>query len=174
MPVGSHVIAIGYPLTAPTGALYEGFISAEYPHLPIPIAVVGNRPLFPSYDVIRVQMPITPGASGGPVIADNDTVIGVIVENPALWFSDLNALIEWGQKTDGGFNAPVSELPKMLAKLAWVVQQFVTSGAGLAVPVSYLKVQGQKEAIPATPTALAPGSLPRHGWFRSLVDHLKR
>jgi S1-C subfamily serine protease len=172
-PVGSHVIAIGYPMTAPTGALYDGFISAEYRHLPIPIAVVENMPIFPNYDVMRVQMPITPGASGGPVIADDDTVVGIVVENPTVWFTDLNSLIEWGQTTNGGFNAPVSDLPKLVAKLAWVVQEFVTSGAGLAVPVSYLKVQGTKAETPVKPTASTPEPPPHHGWFQSLIDHLK-
>lgn len=148
MRVGTRVISIGYPLSAPNGALYEGFISAVYQHLRIPIATVRNIPIFPAYKVIRLQMPITPGASGSPVIADDGKVIGVISENPALWFNDLNALIHFEQVTGGGFNAPVSDMPKMVAKLAWVVREFETSGAGLAVPVSYLEVQEQKKGPP--------------------------
>lgn len=148
--VGEHVIAIGYPVSAPTGALYDGLVSARYKHLPQPIAVVDNIPIFPNYDVIRIQMPITPGASGSPVLDDNDEVIGVVSENPTVWFGDLNNLIQYGQQVNGGFNAPVSDLPKMLAKLAWIVQDFESSGAGLAVPVSYLQVPEQKAAPPAS------------------------
>src|SRR5205085_554159 len=43
--VGDHVISVGYPISAPTGALYEGFVSARYHHLPIPIAHVNGRPI---------------------------------------------------------------------------------------------------------------------------------
>ena len=171
--IGQHVIAIGFPLSAPNAALYEGFISAQYRHLPIPVAVINGKPLFPTYDVLRIQMPITPGASGGPVISDDGDVIGVISENPTTWFNDLNALIEFGQRVNGGFNAVESDLPKLLAKLAWVVQEFVTSGAGLAVPTSYLRVQAQTAGPPETPKAKPPESRPRHGWFQSAIDHLR-
>jgi len=171
--IGEHVIAIGFPLSAPSGALYEGFVSAQYRHLPIPMATVNGIPIYPSYDVIRIQMPITPGASGGPVIADDGDVIGVVSENPTAWFSDLNALIEYGQRTNGGFNAPESDLPKLVAKLAWVVQEFVTSGAGLAVPVSYLKQPEPTPSPVGTLKAPARGSQPRLGWFQSLIAHLK-
>lgn len=40
--IGRHVIAIAYPLSVPSSALYEGFISARYQNLPIPIATVNN------------------------------------------------------------------------------------------------------------------------------------
>jgi hypothetical protein len=43
--VGTHLIAMGYPESAPDGALYEGFVSARYKHLPIPIAIVNGKPL---------------------------------------------------------------------------------------------------------------------------------
>jgi len=147
LEIGQHLIAMGYPESEPDAAdsaLYEGFVSARYRHLAIPIAVVNGQPVYPNYDVVRVQMPITPGASGGPVVADDNDVIGVVTENPAIWFNDLSNLIAIGQQTNGGFNAPVSDLPKIVAKLAWVTHEFLSSGAGLAVPVSYLEVQDSK------------------------------
>jgi S1-C subfamily serine protease len=117
-------------------------------------------------------MPITPGASGGPIIGDDGKVIGVITENPIIWFNDLNALIQFEQQQQGGFNAPVSDVPKMLAKLTWVVQEFLTSGAGLAVPVSYLEVPGQKEAQSENQKAPGPEPKSDRGWFRSLLGRL--
>lgn len=139
LSVGQHVIAMGYPESEPEAAdsaLYDGIISVKYRHVEIPMAIVNGKPIYPNYDVLRLQMPITPGASGGPVIADDDDVVAVITENPAVWFNDLNNVIAFGQQTNGGFNAPVSDLPKVVAKLAWVVHEFLSSGAGLAVPVS--------------------------------------
>jgi S1-C subfamily serine protease len=171
--IGQHVIAIGFPISAPSGALYEGFISAKYQHLPIPMAIVGGVPIYPTYDVIRVQMPITPGASGGPIIVDDGDVIGVITENPTAWFNDLNSLIQYEQAQQGGFNAPESDVPKMMAKLAWVVQQFVTSGAGLAVPISYLAASEPKASPPALQKTEDPAVQPHRGWFRSLLARLR-
>jgi len=172
MRVGRHVIAVGYPLSAPSGALYEGFISAEYRHLEIPIATVNNKAIYPTYTVIRIQMPITPGVSGAPVIGDDGEVIGVVTESPAAWLGDLNNLIQFEQVQQGGFNAPVSDVPKMLAKLAWVVQEYLTSGAGLAVPVSYLKISEQMGGQPAKPKSPNPGDESNRGLFRALRRHL--
>jgi S1-C subfamily serine protease len=145
MNIGRHVIAIAYPLSVPSSALYEGFISARYQNLPIPIATVNNKPIYPTYDVLRIQMPSTTGASGGPIIGDDGHVIGVLTENPVFWSNDLNALIQLGEKQEAGSAPAASEPPQMLAKLAWVMKEFLTSGAGFAVPVSYLEVQGQKQ-----------------------------
>jgi|ERR1017187_5608954 hypothetical protein len=171
--VGQHLIGIGYPSSAPSGALYDGFLSAKYPHLRIPVASISGKPIYPTYEVFRVQMPITPGASGAPIIADDDSVIGVQTESPIVWFNDLTKLIDDVQKRSGGFDSPISDDPKLLAELAWLVREFESPGAGLAVPVSYLKPQEPREAKPATPTAAAPAPRSHHGWFRSLIDHLK-
>jgi S1-C subfamily serine protease len=145
MNIGRHVIAIAYPLSVPSSALYEGFISARYQHLPLPVAIVNNKPVYPTYDVLRIQMPSTAGASGGPIIGDDGHVIGVLTENPIFWSNDLNALIQLQEQPEGGSNAGASEPAKMLANLAWVMKEFLTSGAGFAVPVSYLEAQGQKQ-----------------------------
>jgi S1-C subfamily serine protease len=171
--IGQHVIAIGYPLSASKGALYDGFINAKYPRLPVPMAIVNGRPIYPAYDVIGVQMPLTPGADGGPMIADNGDVIGVITGGPVTWFNDLNALVQRELGADGGLSEPTSDPQKLVARLAWVVQEFATSGAGFAVPVSYLERLDPNES-PAPPAKKSPPeSRSRRGWFRALLDRLK-
>ena len=170
--IGQHVIAIGYPISSAASSLYEGFISAKYERLPVPMAIVNGRPMLPSYNVIGVQMPVTAGASGGPVITDNDEVIGVITDGPPTWFSDLNALVQKEQAQEDGFAAPTSDLQKLVAKLAWVVQEFATSGAGFAVPVSYLERLDQTASPPPTAKTSTPEAQPHHGWFGSLLDRL--
>ncbi|MGA8026224.1 MAG: serine protease, partial [Bryobacteraceae bacterium] len=155
--VGQHVISIGYPVSAPSGALYEGFVSARYKHLLIPLAQVNNKPLYPTYDVIRVQMPITPGVSGAPVIADDNSVIGVVTEQPMIWFTDLNALIQVERAVTNNFSATASDLPRLLAELALTVKEYESPGAGLAVPASYLKAQAPRAMTPQTPLRKSPG-----------------
>jgi Trypsin-like peptidase domain len=139
--VGDHLISIGYPVSAPTGALYDGFLSARYQHLQIPMAyTLRGFPVFPTYEVLRVQMPITPGASGSPVIAEDNTVIGVISEVPVTWFNDITGLINFEQMRTRNFTVgvPAGDVLQTLGELALIVQEFETPGAGLAVPVSYL------------------------------------
>jgi hypothetical protein len=89
-------------------------------------------------------------------------VIGVLTENPVFWSNDLNALIQLGEKQEASSDAVASESPKMLARLAWVMKEFLTSGAGFAVPVSYLQVQGQgqKQAPSERPKAPTPPKKP--------------
>lgn len=172
--IGDHVILIGFPPSAPGGALYEGFVSARYTHLPIPVAQTTDtrKPVTINYRVTRVQMPVTPGVSGAPIIADDDRVIGVMSELPIVWFRDLAAVIEQVQKRPGGITAPASDLVTLLAKVAWVVQQFETPGAGLAVPISYLRWPEKKETESGKKTTLNPEQRPHQNWFRALIGRL--
>jgi V8-like Glu-specific endopeptidase len=94
--VGQHLISIGFPAPNPTGVLYEGFLSARHTHLPIPLGHVEGHPemsVMAKYEVLRVQMPVTPGASGAPVISDNDQAIGVISEIPVVLTDDIQKIV---------------------------------------------------------------------------------
>jgi S1-C subfamily serine protease len=143
LKVGDHLIAIGFPGSTPTGVLYEGFLSARHTavHALGPIVGHAGQVLQNTYDVFRVQMPITAGASGSPLIDDDDHVIGVITEVPVVAIDDINALIESyshngprAQILLGGFDTN-----KMIAELGYVVREFESPGSGLAVPIYYLK-----------------------------------
>lgn len=72
--------------------LYKGFLSGRFAHPPIAVGTVDGQPVFPTYDVLKVQMPITPGSSGSPVIDETDHVVGVISESPIIWTQDWNEL----------------------------------------------------------------------------------
>jgi S1-C subfamily serine protease len=158
--VGEHVISIGFPISAPSGALYEGFVSARYPHLAIPLAHINGKPLYPTYDVIRVQMPITPGVSGAPIIADDDTVLGVVTEQPMTWFNDVNLLINAERSATQDFSAHGVDLAKILAEFAVSVQEYESPGAGLAVPTSYLKATVPRAMTPSMPAQASPAAAP--------------
>jgi hypothetical protein len=144
--VGESVIAIGYPNLSPSGALYEGFVSSRSKHLPIPIGFVGSKPVYPEYDILRIQIPATPGSSGSPIIDEHNKIIGVLSEVPVVWATDLSELIQ-SMARQGGSGVRLSgfDTTLLLAKLAWIVQQFESPGAGLAVPVSYLKHQASSK-----------------------------
>jgi S1-C subfamily serine protease len=143
--VGQHLISIGFPASNPTGVLYEGFLSARHTHLPIPLGRVEGRPemsVIAKYQVLRVQMPITPGVSGAPVIDDSDHAIGVISEIPVVVTDDIQKIISVfgeGRVPGSGITLSGFDTTKILGELAFVVVEFESPGAGFAVPVSYLK-----------------------------------
>jgi S1-C subfamily serine protease len=141
--VGQHLIAIGYPSLSPTEVLYDGFLSARHQHLPIPIGHIGTKPIYPTYDVLRIQMPVTPGASGSPVFDEKDFVVGIISEVPVLWSTDLDKLVNTFATNTNGSGVLLSgfDTTKLLAQLSWIVHEFESPGAGLAVPSSYLLLE---------------------------------
>lgn len=139
--VGEHIIAIGFPGFADNQVLYEGFLSSTGKALPFPVGQIGGKPVYPQYRLLRVQMPITPGASGGPLIDDRGEVLGVISQEPVVWMSDLEALVKtYGQNASGsGVYLSGFDVTKLLAQLAFVVHEFETPGSGLAIPASYFE-----------------------------------
>jgi S1-C subfamily serine protease len=143
LKVGEHLISIGFPGSANSGVLYEGFLSAKHTQVPTIVGAVEGTNQFRtiSRDIFRVQMPITAGASGSPVIADDDKAVGIISEIPIIWTTQLARFVEAASKGDigtirmGGFDTN-----QLLAQLALIVKEFESPGAGLAVPISYLKL----------------------------------
>lgn len=152
--IGAHLIAMGYPgydnpssaITA--GVLYEGFLSSRHPHIPIPVGSIGLQTFTATHEVLKVQMPITLGASGSPVIGDDDKVIGVISEEPVFWTKQLDDFLEAynsNPQLQAGMiitfgNGQSIDPTRLLAQLSAVVHDFESPGSGLAVPTYYLKL----------------------------------
>ena len=137
---GDHLLSIGFPgIDNGNAILYEGFLSGRFPHPPIAMAVVNGVSIKPIYEVLKVQMPITPGASGSPLIDDSGKAVGVISESPMIWTQELENIsrIAMGSRGSGviisGFDTN-----KILGQLAVVVREFESPGAGYAVPISGL------------------------------------
>ncbi len=86
-----------------------------------------------------MQMPVTPGASGSPVIADSNMAVGVISEVPVIITNDVVQIAQaFGNLQNRSSNVSLSgfDVTKIVGELAWTVQQFESPGAGLAVPTS--------------------------------------
>ena len=97
---------------------------------------------------MRVQMPITRGASGAPILSERDEAIGVISEMPIIWTQELVQSYAANGSGSGVFIGSF-DTTKALAQLAWVVSEFEAPGAGLAVPLSYL--DRPPATLPRTP-----------------------
>ncbi|MEJ0064002.1 MAG: serine protease [Caulobacteraceae bacterium] len=146
--IGDHVISIGFPGSSPTGVLYDGFLSARHAqvhHLGV-LSEDEKHSIMGNYDVLRVQMPITAGASGAPLIDDNDTVIGVIAEIPYANAQDIVALINTYKSGSGRALMSINGFDpnKMIAELAYSVEELESPGSGFAIPISYLKAKSSR------------------------------
>jgi S1-C subfamily serine protease len=143
LSVGDSVIALGFPASSSSGVLYSGFLSSLALNAVTKVGVIEGTDEIVSTtrNLLRVQMPITSGASGSPLIADDGTVIGVISEIPIVWTTDLTSLVRKYQTNDSHPQILISgfDTNKILSELAYVVSEFESPGAGLAVPIQYLK-----------------------------------
>jgi S1-C subfamily serine protease len=143
LQIGDHLIAIGFPASAQSGVLYEGFVSSIHTQVPTMIGQLPgtNQLMHVLRDVMRVQMPITAGASGSPVITDSDEAVGVICEIPVQWTQELIRLVQTfaNRQNSSGVILSGFDTTKILAELAWIVREFESPGAGIAVPLSYLQ-----------------------------------
>jgi S1-C subfamily serine protease len=147
---GQHVISLGFPgLAFGSLSLYTGIVSAKVKSDLVVGYTKEGSPLRGNNDLIRVQMPISPGISGAPVIDDNNRAIGVITTAGA-WGLDLESLTQaahmgaFGQAPQNTMN-----LPSVVAHLAEIFHDYASPGYGDAVPLSYLKKQAvQQSASP--------------------------
>jgi S1-C subfamily serine protease len=155
--VGQHLLSIGFPGVSTSQVLYEGFLSARAARLPLSFGPIQGRPNLsyaPRYEVFRIQMPITPGASGSPVVTDTNTVIGIVSEVPVVLTNDVQRIAEafgGNRNVSSGVSLSGFDVTKTLGELSWIVSQFESPGAGLAVPVSNLHLPPSPP--PAKPVA---------------------
>ena len=148
---GEHLIAMGFPgLSFKALTIYTGIMSARLTtNLPIAILSTG-QPISASTEFIRIQMPISTGLSGAPIIDDENRVVAVIT-NAGGWSSNLDHLLMAFR--GGAFNvAPPPEDPHpapntvsfsfnpmaAMAELAGLFHDFASPGYGDAVPLRYL------------------------------------
>lgn len=137
--VGQHVIAFGFPgLGFGSLSMYSGIIVARLKN-DLPIGMSAQGPLKHANDFLRVQMPISTGISGGPLINDDNEVIGIITAAGA-WGVDLEELTQaWKRMTLGIPQPGISPDLVETAHLAEIVHDYASPGYGDAVPVGYLK-----------------------------------
>jgi hypothetical protein len=136
---GEHVISLGFPgLAFGSLSLYTGIVSAKLKTGLIGGFSVLGQPLQRTNDLIRVQMPISAGVSGAPVINDSDEVIGVVTQAGAS-SPDLDDLIQKQRMKDqSGLKSTEPDPLALIAHLAGTFHEFASPGYGDAVPLSYL------------------------------------
>jgi len=150
---GEHVITLGFPGVAfGSLALYTGIMSAKLK----PDSIVGfnnlGQPVKQENEVIRVQMPISPGLSGSPLIDDMNRVIGIVTEagfsTPRLNFlleanrqHAFDALVPAPAPTPSrpGETQVTINIFSIVAELVENLREFASPGYGDAAPIGYLR-----------------------------------
>jgi len=163
---GEHLITIGFPgLSFKTLTLYTGIMSARLTtNLPT-VVFNDGRAITPTNEFIRVQMPISTGLSGAPVIDDENRVLAVVTLAGG-WTQDLENLTEL---LKAGILAQLLAAPPQTqppapntvtftfnplvetAELAGLFHDYASPGYGDAVPLRYLRKtqqQNQPSALP--------------------------
>ncbi len=143
---GQRVIAMGFPgLAFGSLSLYSGIISARLKSDLLIGTTVQGKPLKGENDLLRVQMPISPGISGAPIIDDENRVIAVVTTAGA-WSRDLDVLARLSRTGAMPPSAPNTiSLPSALAQFARIFHDYFSPGYGDAVPLSYLTKKVQQE-----------------------------
>jgi S1-C subfamily serine protease len=162
---GEHLIAMGFPgLSFQTLTIYTGIMSARLTtNLPTVILDTGEA-IPPSNEFIRVQMPISTGLSGAPIIDDENRAVAVVT-TAGGWTQDLDHLLFAFR--GGAFQAPPPPPPDpnqppntitftlnpiaATAELAGLFHDYASPGYGDAVPLHYLKKTQQPNPPSASP-----------------------
>jgi hypothetical protein len=162
---GEHLITMGFPgLSFKTLTIYAGLMSARLTtNLPTVILTTGEA-IPPSNEFIRIQMPISTGLSGAPILDDENRVIAVVT-NAGGWTQELDLLMLAFH--GGAFQAapppPDPNLPPnairftlnpmaLTAELAGLFHDYASPGYGDAVPLRYLR-----KPLPQNPPSASPG-----------------
>jgi|SRR5208282_2674081 len=141
---GQHVITLGFPgLASGSLIIYTGMVSARMKSaFPMGVAVTGKtvRTVQFTGDILRVEMPLSPGLSGAPLINDKNRAVAVI-NSAGAWNPELEAFVR--DLRTGSLhpdpNSLEARLASVLSSLLVIYHEFASPGYGDAVPLSNLK-----------------------------------
>jgi S1-C subfamily serine protease len=86
-------------------------------------------------------MPISPGASGGPLIDENNKVIGIIDAEPFGFPPDVGQLAQTygaGHMISSGVFIAGVDISRAVGELAYAIIEGVSPGSGYGMPIEYL------------------------------------
>jgi hypothetical protein len=151
--IGQHVLALGFPgLAFGSLSMYSGVVSGRLrTALPTGKTLQGH-PVTSNVEFVRVQMPISPGLSGAPIVDDENRAIGVVT-SAGVWSQDLDFLLQ-RERLRESQQLPTPngslDLPTLLGELAEMFHDYGSPGYGDAVPIRYLKTGPEADQPPAT------------------------
>jgi S1-C subfamily serine protease len=163
---GTPLITMGFPgLAWGSLSIYSGISSTDDKvKLDVIVGVTSDthQGVKPTNEFVQLQMPISPGLSGSPIIDTENQVVGIVTQaGSSTPMVDL--LIQLNHLNAFGVPGPpvASPLPgqsvnlnafSILAEFAEHLRNFASPGYGDAVPIRYLKRGSQQHQQPASPS----------------------
>ncbi len=148
---GEPLITMGFPgLAWGSLAIYTGIVSTATLRMNLVVGFSDSQqPIKQLNDFIQVQMPISAGLSGSPIIDGNNRVIGILTMAGAST-PELDALIQLNRLNAFAVPPqPAAAQPgqrqvtlnpfSLVAQLAENLKNFASPGYGDAVPIRYLR-----------------------------------
>jgi len=140
--VGDPVVTIAFPPSAPSSGLYLGFVATKDDEVSNIVGVIDGtlETVLASRRLLRVQMPVSYGISGAPIIDEKGMAVGVAASTPLPWIEEYSRRIIAARD---GSRMPTSaeaenSMSAVLAELASVARQFTSPGVLVAVPLAGL------------------------------------
>lgn len=140
--VGDPVITIAFPPSAPSNGLYLGFVATKDDEVSNIVGVIDGtlETVLASRRLLRVQMPVSYGISGAPIIDENGMAIGVAASTPLPWIEEYSRRIIAARD---GSRMPTSaeaenNMSAVLGELASVGRHFTSPGVLVVVPLAGL------------------------------------
>lgn len=134
---GNEIYTMGFPsgVPSPTAVTYRGYISAIFP------IVVGerNRRAIQSSTII-VQLPVSKGFSGAPLIdMSDDAVIGMISDRVGGINKSLDEIQRLILRDEGHPTSPSADPNSISVSLINVLSAGISDGSAWAVSIEYAK-----------------------------------
>lgn len=160
---GQPLITIGFPgLSFQALTVYTGIMSARLTtNLPTVVLATGQAVRTPT-EFIRVQMPISTGLSGAPILDDDNRAIAVVT-SAGGWTQDLDNLMLAFRGGAFQTTPPPATTPQPpntisfslnpmaeIAELAALFHDYASPGYGDAVPLRYLQMPPQQNPASAS------------------------
>src|SRR5579872_4830641 len=164
---GAPLITMGFPgLAWGSLSIYAGIAATDDKvKLDVIVGVTSDthQGVKPTNDFVQIQMPISPGLSGSPIIDTENQIVGIVTQaGSSTPMVDL--LIQLNHLNAFGVQQPqvASPIPgqqqvnlnafSILAEFAEHLRNFASPGYGDAVPIRYLKRGSQQRQQPALPS----------------------
>ena len=87
---------------------------------------------------LSAQLPVTAGESGSPLIADDDKVVGIIVQVPLSVADVVDKVLQDHRNSHSAVLGDDSEITRILGDLLVAVRGGEAPAEALVVPVSHL------------------------------------
>jgi hypothetical protein len=137
--VGAPVITIAFPPSALSSGLYFGFVATKDDEVSNMVGVIDGtlEAVLSSRRLLRIQMPVTYGISGAPIVDDEGMAVGVAASTPLPWIEEYSRRIAAARDSSRTLTSVEfdNNMSAVMGELASIARHFTSPGVLVAVPL---------------------------------------